>query len=95
MPDTQLYRYMQLRHALTAYRQQMENLAESNPLEAKLLNGAMGKGGISRIYRSLVVNSPECFSTLLEKWEELVGRLEEKDWRDEIGRRRVGKECRL
>ena len=70
MQQTQFYRYLQL-------RQQMEDLAESNPLEAKLLNRALGNGGISR---SLVINSPDCFSALRVRWGGLVGKLDE-DWR--------------
>ena len=48
---TQFYKYLQLRHALAPYRHRMEDLAEFNPLEAKLLNGTLGKGGISRLYK--------------------------------------------
>ena len=79
---TQLYRYLQLRHALTQYKQSLVDLPDHNPLEAKLLNGAMGKGGISKLYKTLVINSPECFSALRSRWEEMSGELEEEEWRE-------------
>ena len=72
-----------MRHALSQYRPQLEGLAEHNPLEAKLLNGAIGKGGISKIYKTLVINSPDCFAALRGRWEALIGDMEEEEeWRD-------------
>ena len=79
---SQLFKYLHLRHTLTEYRQQIAELADCNPLEARLLQGPIGRGGISKIYRTLVVNSPECFSALRARWEGIGGKLEEEDWRD-------------
>ena len=82
LDNSQFFRYLQLRHTLQQYPSISRELEEFNPLEAKLLLGAMGRGGVSRLYRSLVINSPECFSPLRERWESYVGPLEEEDWRE-------------
>ena len=79
---TQFFNYLQLRHALVASHLEKAGMSEFNPLEAKLLQGALGRGGLSRIYKSLIINSPECFQPLRNKWEEQVGTLDEEDWRD-------------
>ena len=67
MHSSQFFRYLQLRHALAASSPQLKDLAEFNPLEAKLFNGPLRKGAISKIYRSLIVNSPESFAGLRQR----------------------------
>ena len=76
------YRYLQVQHALLPYSTELNELAESSPLESRLLLGPMGRGGTSQIYKSLILNAPECFSALWSKWERVIGPLEEEDWRD-------------
>ena len=77
---SQFFKYLQLRHALATYG--LKRLEEFNPLEVKVLSGKMGRGGVSRLYKSLVIHTPDRFDCLREKWEGLVGDLEEEDWRD-------------
>ena len=53
-----------------------------NPLEAKVLKGAIERGGVSKIYHSLIINTPDRFDMLRARWKELLGGLEEEDWRE-------------
>ena len=79
---SQFYKYLQLRYALLAQGHALLKLPESNPLENKAICDHMGRGGISRLYRTLVVNSPNLFQPLRARWESWVGSLNEEDWHE-------------
>ena len=80
--NTQFYRYLQVRHALFSLLSSLDDLPDSNPLEFTVFLGPLGKGGISRLYKSLVLNSLGSLSTLQACCEGWVGELDGSDWRN-------------
>lgn len=48
------------------------------------MTGNLGKGGVSRIYRSLVNNGAPTLDALQTHWEGWLGPTEDDDWRDAL-----------
>ena len=80
--STQFFQYLQIHHALLPLLSSLDDLPDSNPLESKVFSGPLGRGRISRLYKSLVLNSLGTLSTLQARWEGWVGKLDGPDWRD-------------
>lgn len=81
---SQFYRYLQLRHALAVHISTGTSLPEFSPPEAQVLMGSLGKGGVSKIHRSLVNNTPTNLDSLRARCEGCIGPLEEADWCDAL-----------
>lgn len=81
LSDKEAFRYLQVRHALTATLPKIGDIPEASPLEDRLLDGQLHSKAISLTYKKLCNNMPDTFSKLKEKWEEDLGIIEEDDWR--------------
>ena len=57
--NCQFFRYLQLHHALCPHIENLQELPEYNPLEARLMTGETGCKQISVIYRIIVNNLPD------------------------------------
>lgn len=84
LTHTQHFSYLQLRHAVLVHLPSPISLPEFSPLEAQVMMGNLGKGGVSRIYRSLINNGPASLDGVRARWEGWVGPLEEADCRDAL-----------
>lgn len=84
LSGSQFYKYLQVRHALTTHVPTGTSLPEFSPLEAQVMTGNLGRGGVSRIYRSLVNNGSPTLNALRTSWEGWLGPLEDEDWRDAL-----------
>lgn len=84
MPQTQFYRYLQLRHALSPSLEGLESLPEFSPIEAKVFMGDLQDHKISKIYQSLITHCSSTLQKLRRDWEGDVGQLEEEDWMEAL-----------
>lgn len=50
----------------------------------QILMGNLGKGGVSKIYSSLVNNCPSSLDPFRHRWETWLGPMEDEDWRDAL-----------
>lgn len=85
---SQFYCYLQLRHALATHHPRYF-ITRVQSLRGTGTDGQPGTGqgvggGVSRIYRSLVNNTPTYLDSLRAPWEGWLGPLEEADWRDAL-----------
>lgn len=84
MPRSQFYKYLLFRHALMPYIRDLDTLPAFSPLEAKLFMGDLQDRKISKIYQTLVTNSPNSLDRLRRTWELDLGDLENEDWTEAL-----------
>lgn len=84
MSKTQFYRYLQFRHALRPQIKDLTSLPAFIPIEDKLFMGDLQDHKVSKIYQSLVTNSPNTLNKLREAWELDLGDMESEDWTEAL-----------
>lgn len=77
---SQLFKYIQLRHAWTRESWPTTPLAEYAPLEGRLLQERIPHKGVSLTYKTINTNIPDKLGRLREAWERDVGEMENIDW---------------
>lgn len=80
----EIFRYLQIWHALTTNIPDLTTIKDSSPLEDRLLADPMHKKAISYTYRKLCNNLPDPLLQLREKWTTDIGQIEDEDWQQAI-----------
>lgn len=89
MAESEAFRYLQIRHALTTVVTSGEALPEVSPLEDRLLTDPLIRKAILLTYRKLINNKPDPLVRLRQLWETDLGYLEDDDWQEALSSPRV------
>lgn len=84
MADSEQFRYLQIKHAVTRAIPHGTNLPESSPLEDRLLTDHLTRKAISLTYRKLINNQKDPTHALREKWQTELGDMDNQDWQEAL-----------
>ena len=76
----EVFRYLQIGHALKRALPEGAPLPESSPLESRLLTDYMAEKAISLTYRKIINNMPDPNVTLRGKWVVDLGDIPDEEW---------------
>lgn len=79
LAEMEIYRYLQIHHALTTLIPPGSTLPEASPLEDRLLTDHMHTKAISLTYKKIINSSPDPTKALKTKWEVDLGQLDESE----------------
>lgn len=76
------FRYLQLCHALTRYQEDHRVVPEYSLFEPKLIMGQLVCKELSRLYRSVLLNTLDTMMGVRAAWEWDMGELGDDDWNE-------------
>ena len=79
LAPTEVFRYLQIRHAIRSKVPKDTPLPDPSPLEARLLSGYMECKAISLTYCTLINNTPDTMARLRGKWSVDLGELDDDE----------------
>ena len=80
LAPAEIFRFLQIRNALTKILPKDIKIEETSPLESRLLGDPMLKKAVSMTYQKLLHNTPDQLTKLRRKWEDDVQELEDEEW---------------
>ncbi|KAJ1129276.1 hypothetical protein NDU88_007647 [Pleurodeles waltl] len=79
LAPAEVFRYLQIHHALHKILPKGEDPTESSQLEDNLLTEFMPRKAVSFTYLKLINNSPDTLGSLREHWEHDLGELDDDE----------------
>ena len=84
MAESELYKYLQISHALWAVIPRGTELPEASPMEMRLLGERLTKKANSVTYRKLINNMPDTPPGLREQWVGNLGDIKDEEWSEAL-----------